>query len=77
MTTCARFVARTAGYGPDMDTAEVVATIALLVVSAIVLVVAAFLDRRRGREIEHDRSRLSVAPDQPVRANSPDQRRNA
>jgi hypothetical protein len=28
--------------------------VALLVISAIAMVVAAFADRRRGREIEHD-----------------------
>jgi hypothetical protein len=36
----------------------VASTIALLVLIGITLVVAAFLDRRRAREIQHDRSRL-------------------
>ena len=45
-----------------MSTGYVVATIALMVVLGVALVVAAFLDRRRGREITHDPSRLFVGP---------------
>ena len=41
-----------------MDTGQVVLTLAVIVAFAVALVVAAFLDRRRGREIEHDRSRV-------------------
>ena len=37
-----------------MNGGYVALVVALLVVSAAVMVVAAFADRRRGREIEHD-----------------------
>ena len=37
-----------------MNTAYVVLTVVLIVAFGAALVVAAFLDRRRGREIEHD-----------------------
>jgi hypothetical protein len=41
-----------------MDTGAVVATIAVFLLFAAAMVAAAFLDRRRVREIEHDASRL-------------------
>ena len=37
-----------------MNGGYVALVVALLVLSAIVMVIAAFADRRRGREIEHD-----------------------
>ena len=37
-----------------MNDAYVVVTLALIAVFTAAMVVAAFLDRRRGREIEHD-----------------------
>jgi hypothetical protein len=43
-----------------MDTAQVVGTIGLIVLVALVMVVAAFADRHRAQEIMHDRSRLAV-----------------
>jgi hypothetical protein len=41
-----------------MNTAYVTLSVALIVLVGAALVVAAFLDRRRGREIEHDPSRV-------------------
>jgi hypothetical protein len=38
------------------------ATVALLVLVGVIGVVAAFVDRRRGREIAEDRSRLPGTP---------------
>jgi hypothetical protein len=41
-----------------MGTPQAVATLVLILSFAAVMVVAAFLDRRRGREIEEDASRV-------------------
>jgi hypothetical protein len=41
-----------------MGTPQAVATLVLILAFAAVMVVAAFLDRRRGREIEEDASRV-------------------
>lgn len=41
-----------------MTTAQLVATLALFAAFAAALVLAAVFDRRRGREIEHDPSRV-------------------
>lgn len=60
-----------------MDTAQVVGTIALIVVFGLVMVVAAFADRHRAREIEHDRSRLSVESRRRVHVRTRDQRGGA
>lgn len=48
----------------------VVLTIAILVLFAVILVVAAFFDRRRGRQIAHDPDR---APRRSQRASGDDE----
>jgi predicted DNA repair protein MutK len=51
------------GYRTTMvSQAAVWATVALLVLIGVIGVVAAFVDRRRGREIAQDRSRLPGTP---------------
>jgi hypothetical protein len=49
-----------------MDTVQVVGTIGLIVLVALVMVVAAFADRHRAQEITRDRSRLAVTRPTPA-----------
>jgi hypothetical protein len=53
---------RTSVVPLEVSQAAVWATVALLVLIGLVGVVAAFVDRRRGREIAADRSRLPGTP---------------
>ena len=53
---------RTSVVPLEVSQAAVWSTVALLVLIGVVGVVAAFVDRRRGREIAADRSRLPGTP---------------